>query len=159
MGPPGNCCLIAPKVRLACVVAAMLLMPHSSDATEPRACAKNIPQLNQLWGAAAFPLTWQETSMSDGKPLVVSIQEKNGKLHLQFVKAMEGLWAESTGFICPVGNELEIEFTGDDIQLGPAANWLIKLAIGNGGKFSLQRIGPQQLRIKTSGWQGLFSSK
>ena len=159
MGPPGNCWLTSPKVRLACVVAAMLLMPHSSGASEPRPCAKNIPELNQVWGDTAFPLKWQETSMSDGKPLVVSIQEKNGKLHLQFVKALEGLWAESTGYICPVGNELEIEFTGDDIRLGPAANWLIKLAIGNGGKFSLQRIGPQQLRIKTSGWQGLFSSK
>jgi len=159
MGPPGNCCLTSHKVRLACVVAAMLVLPNSSDASESRPCAKNIPELNQVWGDAAFPLKWQETSMSDGKPLVVSIQEKNGKLHLQFVKAMEGLWAESTGFICPVGNELEIEFSGDEIRLGPAANWLIKLAIGNGGKFSLQRIGPQQLRIKTSGWQGLFSSK
>jgi len=158
MGLQGNCGLSSSKFRLACVVAAMLL-PHSSDASESRPCAKTIPELNQVWGDTAFPLKWQETSMSDGKPLVVTIQEKNGKFHLQFVKAMEGLWAESTGYICPVGNELEIEFTGDDIRLGPAAHWLIKVAIGNGGKFSLQRIGPHQLRIKTSGWQGLFSSK
>jgi hypothetical protein len=158
MGSPGTYWFTARKVRLVCVVAAMLLA-HSSHASESRTCAKNIAELNQVWGDAAFPLKWQETSMSDGKPLAVSIQEKNGKLHLQFVKAMEGLWAESTGLICPVGNELEIEFTGDEIRLGPAANWLIKLAIGSGGKFSLQRIGPHQLRIKTSGWQGLFSSK
>jgi len=158
MGPPGNYWLTAPMVRLACALAVMLLA-QSSHSSESLPCAKNISELNQVWGDTAFPLKWQETSMSDGKPLVVTIQEKNGKFHLQFVKAMEGLWAESTGYICPVGNELEIEFTGDDIRLGPAANWLIKVAIGNGGKFSLQRIGPHQLRIKTSGWQGLFSSK
>ena len=97
--------------------------------------------------------------MSDGKPLVVSIQERNGGFFVQFVKEKEGLWAESTGVICQAGSELEIEFNGDQLRLGPAANWLIRMAIGGGGKFSLSRVEGDQLRIQTRGWQGLFSSK
>jgi hypothetical protein len=137
----------------------MLLHPSSTLALEAGHCAKNIQEINQVWGGLAFPLKWKETSMSDGKPLLVSIQEKNGKFNLRFVKEKEGLWAESTGLICQVGGELEIEFTGNEIRLGPAANWLLKLAIGNGGKFSLKKIGDEELRIKAGGWQGLFSSK
>jgi len=141
------------------VVIAMLMTPHLSPALESRTCAKNIHEMNQLWGDPAFPLRWRETSMSDGKPLVLSIEEKKGKLHIQFVKEKEGLWAESTGYICQVGQTLEIEFTGDEIRLGPAANWVLKLAMNNGGKFSLKKMGSAEMSIKTSGWQGLFSSK
>ena len=137
----------------------MLVLPLVSPALEARTCAKNIHEVNQLWGDSAFPLRWRETSMSDGKPLVLSIEEKKGKLHIQFVKEKEGLWAESTGQICQAGQALEIEFTGDEIRLGPAANWVLKLAMNNGGKFSLEKIGSEELRIKTSGWQGFFSSK
>ena len=103
-------------------------------------------------------MRWKETSMTDGKPLVVSMHEKNGGIHLQFIKEKEGLWAEGTGLICQAGKEFEIEFKSGEIRLGPAANWLLKLGLANGGKFSLTKIGSDQLRIKTSGWQGHFSS-
>jgi len=145
--------------RLIALFFVLLVQARSGHALDVRSCAKNIQEINQVWGGAAFPLKWRETSMSDGKSLVVSIQEKNGKFHLQFVKEQEGLWAETTGLICQVGNELEIEFSGDEIRLGPAANWLLKVAIGHGGKFSLKKLGSEELRIKTGGWQGLFSSK
>ena len=36
-----------------------------------------------------FPLTWEETTMNDGKPLIVSIQENNGNLFLHFNKTRE----------------------------------------------------------------------
>ena len=136
-----------------------LLWPLLSHSMDARPCAKNIHEMGLIFGDSNFPVFWKETSMDDGKPLVVSIQDKAGGIFLQFKKEKEGLWAESTGYICPVGNELHIQFTGDDIRLGPAANWLIKLAIGNGGKFIQRRVESDKLLIKTTGWQGLFSSK
>lgn len=94
--------------------------------------------------------------MSDGKPLMVSILENNNSLLLQFIKEKEGLWAESRGVICLAGSELGIEFTREQIRFGPAANWVLKVAMGNGGKFVLNRVDAGQLQITTSGWQGVF---
>jgi hypothetical protein len=141
---------------IGCTVMVFALKCHSAP---EKPCAKNIHELNLAWGHSPFPLKWRETSMSDGKPLMVSIQERNGGFFIQFVKEKEGLWAESTGVICQAGSELEIEFNGDQLRLGPAANWLIRMAIGGGGKFSLSRVEGDQLRIQTRGWQGFFSSK
>jgi len=135
-----------------------LTHPLTSYSSDARTCAKSIQALNTVWGEPRFPLAWKETSMSDGKPLLVSIQEKNDGIFLQFIKDKEGLWAESTGQVCQTDDGFEIEFTENGIRLGPAASWLLKLAIGKGGKFSLVKINSHQLRIKTSGWQGLFSS-
>ncbi|NQW93460.1 MAG: hypothetical protein HQ446_05430 [Polaromonas sp.] len=94
--------------------------------------------------------------MSDGKPLTVAILEKNNSLHLQFIKDKEGLWAESRGVICQAGSELGIEFTREQIRFGPAANWVLKVAMGNGGKFVLNRVDAGKLQITTNGWQGVF---
>jgi hypothetical protein len=145
----------ARNILFYCFLFLQPLVSHSLDA---KTCVKNIHDINLAWGSPSFPLKWKETSMSDGKPLVVTILEKNDSIFLTFVKEKEGLWAESTGLICQVGNDLEIEFTGNQIRFGPAANWVLKLAIGNGGKFSLRRTGNEGLQIKTSGWEGLFSS-
>ncbi len=43
--------------------------------------------------------------MGDGKPLVVSILERNGALFLEFIKTREGLWAQSEGRICRARSE------------------------------------------------------
>lgn len=97
--------------------------------------------------------------MDDGKPLVVSIRENNGNILLEFIKTREGLWAESAGVICKTGTDIETRFAGKDIRLGPAANWVLRYALGNGGKFILTRLGPEQLKIATSGWSGVFSPR
>jgi hypothetical protein len=110
-----------------------------------------------MLGDQTFPLKWEETTMDDGKPLVVSILEINGHLVWEFIKTREGLWAESVGAICKTGTDLETKFTGEQIRLGSAANWVLHLALQDGGKFILTRIGTGQLRIATSGWNGVFS--
>jgi len=113
-----------------------------------------------MLGDQAFPLKWEETTMDDGKPLVVSILENNGHLFLEFIKTREGLWAESAGVICKTGTDLESRFTGEQIRLGPSANWFLRLALKDGGIFQLTRIGAGgQLRIATRGWSGLFSPR
>jgi hypothetical protein len=71
-----------------------------------------------MTGEPAFPLKWTETTMGDGKPLLVSISERQGVLALEFTKTREGLWAESTGVICPSGVDLEIVFSREQIRLG-----------------------------------------
>ncbi len=110
-----------------------------------------------MLGDQNFPMKWEETTMDDGKPLVVSIAENKGSLFLEFTKTSEGLWAESPGVICKTGADLEAQFTGEQIHLGPAANWVLRYALRNGGKFTLTKLGADQLRIATSGWTGVFS--
>jgi hypothetical protein len=95
--------------------------------------------------------------MDDGKPLRVSILEKNGALNVEFIKTNVGIWAESFGTICKSGAEIEIRFTKDQIRFGSAANWVLRYALKNGGKFTLTKLGSEQLRIATTGWSGTFS--
>ncbi|NMM26587.1 MAG: hypothetical protein HHJ12_04665 [Glaciimonas sp.] len=134
-----------------------LLLSLNSPAHASQTCAATINELQVMLGNQAFPLKWEETTMEDGKPLLVSIFEKKGALFLEFVKTREGLWAESVGVICKTGADLEIRFTGEQIRLGPAANWMLRYALKSGGKFTLTRLGSEQLRIATSGWSGIFS--
>ena len=52
----------------------------SGQAHATPACAATLSELRVLLGDVSFPLVWEETSMDDGKPLVVSILEKEGSL-------------------------------------------------------------------------------
>ncbi len=97
--------------------------------------------------------------MDDGMPLRVSISEKDGALFLEFIKTGQGLWAQSGGELCRSGAELEIRFRADQIQTGPAANWVLRVALSHGGRFTLTRLASDRMRIATSGWSGLFSPK
>ena len=97
--------------------------------------------------------------MNDGKPLVVSIVQGNGALVLEFVKTTEGLWAEGKGAVCSNGPDLEIRFERDQLRMGPASGWLLRSLLGQGGKFTLTRMGADQLRIATTGWSGIFVPK
>jgi len=145
-------------MRPGCLLLLLLLSLHCAAHEQP-GCAASIRELKVLLGDQTFPLKWEETSMDDGKPLLVSILEKNGTLFLEFVKTAEGLWAESTGVICKKGNDLETRFSGEQVRLGPAANWVLRYALKNGGKFTLTRLGAEQLHISTSAWQGVFSPR
>jgi hypothetical protein len=136
-----------------------LLLSLHGEARAQQTCAATISDLRAMVGDQTFPLTWDETTMGDGKPLVVSIFERNGSLFLEFNKTREGLWAQSGGVICSAGADLEIRFTADQIHLGPAANWVLRLALRNGGTFTLTRLGSEQLRIATTGWNGIFSPR
>jgi hypothetical protein len=134
-----------------------LLLSLKGEAHELQPCATTISELKALLGEQGFPLKWEETTMDDGKPLVVSIGENNGTLSLEFIKTAEGLWLEGPGVVCKTGDDLEARFSGQQIRLGPAANWVLRYALRNGGKFTLTKLGPDQLRIATSGWSGVFS--
>lgn len=136
-----------------------LLFPLNGKAHESQPCAATIGELRVMLGDQSFPLKWEETTMDDEKPLVVSILERKGNLTLEFIKTREGVWAESAGIICKTGTDFETRFTGEQIHLGPAANWVLRYALRNGGKFTLTKLGPGQLRIATSGWSGIFTPR
>ena len=97
--------------------------------------------------------------MDDGKPLVLSILERNGSLFLEFDKTGEGLWAEGAGVVCPQGTDLQVRFVSEQVRLGPAANWATRYTFANGGELTLTRLGAERLRIETTGWSGTFSSR
>ena len=112
-----------------------------------------------MLGDPTFPLIWQETTMGDGKPLVVSILERNGLFSMEFVKSTEGLWVESAGVVCRAGADFEIRFTANQVRLGPAAGLALRFALRNGGSFALSKVGSAQLRIATTGWNGTFAPR
>lgn len=134
-----------------------LLLPLVGEARESQPCAATIGDLKVALGDPSFPLRWEETTMQDGKPLVVSILERDGSLLLEFVKTHEGLWVKTAGVVCRTVSGLEARFDGVQVQFGPAANWALRYAMGSGGTFKLTRIGANQLEIATTGWHGIFS--
>jgi hypothetical protein len=143
-----------PRIFWALCLSQLLCQSGQAQATPT--CAANLSELRLLLGDASFPLVWEETSMDDGKPLVVTIVEKEGSLWLEFIKTREGLWAQSTGLICRAGLDYETHFGPEKIRIGPAANWVMRFALANGGKFTLTRLGANKLRISGGGWSGAF---
>jgi hypothetical protein len=134
-------------------------LPLPSAALEPPGCAATIGDLRTLAADASFPLHWEETSMTDGKPLMVSIMEKDGSIFLEFVKTGEGLWAEGAAVICKSNAILEARMKKGRVRVGPAAHWILRHSIGQGGTFVLSRLATGQLRIATPGWHGAFSPR
>lgn len=121
-------------------------------------CAESITTLRELLADPSFPLQWTETSMDDGKPLVLSIRERNGSLFVAFTKTSIGLWAEGGSVVCRAGAGYEVRIAADQIRVGPAANWLVQYTLSAGGHFTLTRLGAEQLQIATPGWSGRFLS-
>lgn len=119
-------------------------------------CAADLKSFRGLFGDDNFPLVWNETTADDGKPLVVKIREENSKLFLQFVKTKEGLWAEGNSDICK-DEEIIAMISKDQIKLGKAANWVLKMSMSGGAKFKLKLIKKNVLKISTTGWSGEFS--
>ena len=136
-----------------------LLALGGADAMAAPSCVTSVQELRNVLGDQRASLQWEETSMNDGKPLVVSIFESQGALVLEFIKTKEGLWAEGTGAVCGSGANLEISFDKNQLRMGPASGWLLRSLLGQGGKFTLTRLGADQLRIATSGWSGTFVPK
>jgi hypothetical protein len=134
-----------------------LWLPLSGHAQAPEKCVSTLADLKQMLDDPSFSLYWEETTMDDGKPLMVTISEKNAALSVAFVKRTKGLWADISGEICKTDQDMEIRFTGQQIHFGPAASWVLRYALGNGGKFTLTRIDASQLRVATTGWSGIFA--
>ncbi|MFZ4539132.1 hypothetical protein [Propionivibrio sp.] len=132
------------------------LLTLSAHAHDAHGCAATIKDLRILADDPSFARRWSEVSMDDGKPLVVTIVERNGALLLEFIKTGEGLWAEISGVICNNGVDLELRMSKEQISLGPAAHWMLSIALANGGIFTLRRRMSSQLQIETQGWSGRF---
>lgn len=137
----------------------LLLLSLNGPAVASQTCVATLNELHTMLGDKTFPLKWEETTMNDGKPLLVTIRENQGALFLEFIKTKEGLWAQSVGVICKNGEDLEFQFSGAQILVGPAANWVLRHALSNGGKFTLKQLDSGQLKISTTGWNGVFSSR
>lgn len=131
-------------------------LPLASQAQAPQRCVSTINELKVLLADQPLALTWEETTMDDAKPLIVSISEINGALSVAFVKATKGLWADISGAICQTDKALEITFTAEQIRFGPAASWLLRYVLSDGGKFTLTRLADNKLKVQTTGWSGIF---
>ncbi len=145
--------------RTCLLVLLMLLCSWRSSVLAAPDCVTTISELRAMLADRRDSLQWVETTMDDGKPLVVSIVERHGSLVLVFIKTHEGLWAEGTGAVCSAGADFEIRFAKDQLRMGPASGWLLRSLLGQGGTFTMTRLGANQMRIATSGWSGTFVPK
>lgn len=118
-------------------------------------CASDLSTFRKIMGNESFPLLWRETTADDGKPLIVKISEEKGKLFLQFVKTKEGPWAEGTADICK-DKDIVASISKEQIRLGKAAHWVLKMSMKGGAKFTLKMIKDDVLKISTFGWSGEF---
>lgn len=135
------------------------LLSFGSEAHESQTCVATLREFRAMLGGPTFPLIWEETTMGDGKPLVVSILERNGLFSMEFIKSTEGLWLESAGLVCKAGADFEIRFAANQVRLGPAAGLALRFALRDGGSFTLSKLGSAQLRIATTGWNGTFAPR
>jgi hypothetical protein len=143
---------------LLLLLSGALLLGSASAVQARRQCATTISELRVLAADPLFPLHWREVSMTDGKPLMVSITEREGAVFLEFVKTQEGLWAEGPAAICLSNTDLEARMPGGRLRLGSAAHWLLRHSMGRGAVFALSVTAPGQLRISTPGWSGTFTA-
>jgi hypothetical protein len=137
----------------------LLCLAPPADARAGPPCAATIRELRALLADPAWPLRWSETTMDDGKPLVLSILERDGGLFLEFYKTGEGLWAEGAGVVCRGEGGAGVRFVADHVRFGPAANWVAQVAITTGSDFMLTRASGGELRIEASGWSGTFAPR
>jgi hypothetical protein len=121
-------------------------------------CATSLEDLRRIAGDPAFPLRWVETTMTDGKPMVVSILEQDGSLFLRFRKTGEGLWAEGAALVCAVDRDLQARISRSRLQIGPAAHWIFRLSAPEGARFTLTRQASGLMRVATPGWSGSFAA-
>ena len=126
------------------------------DAAASTSCAASVRGLRELLADPAFALRWRETTMTDGRPLVLTILERDGTLVLEFVKSGEGLWAESGFAICRRGRALEARAEPGQVRVGPAAGWLTRLAFAGGASIRITRLAPDRLRVEAAAWAGTF---
>ena len=105
-------------------------------------CARNIGALQVLLGRSALPLRWIETSMADGKPLVMAISERDGALHLAFHKTGEGAWFEAQASICVTERELEVRLVEATLVPGPAVPWLVPQSLALRPRLTLAPSAP-----------------
>lgn len=143
--------MIGRRLFIACFA---LAVPCGAAA----ACAGDLASLRVLWGDVAFPLHWVETGMSDGRPLAMAIEEREGALRLRFVKAEEGLWLEGPVSICAADRALRMRFTKERVTFGEAAPWLLRHAFGRNVELTIHRVHGAALKVSLPGWSGTFEA-
>jgi len=119
-------------------------------------CAATVQELARMTGEPAFPLKWTETTMGDGKPLVVSISERQGVLALEFTKTREASGLKAPGSSArpaPIWKSgfPESRFAWGRRQTGSCANRWVKG--GPSGYQDWQRTGSGSQR-----WAGTVTS-
>jgi hypothetical protein len=119
-------------------------------------CATNVAQLRAMLEDPSFPLHWEETGMSDARPLLLTLDDRGAGLFISFVKTGEGLLAEGPAQVCRRANRVEARFQQDGLQLGAAASFMLRTALRAGAAVHLQRTPAGRLRIGTVGWSGDF---
>ena len=79
---------MTPSIRKPARLVATMLLALAAGGAQA-GCARTLDDLRRLLGDPRFPLTWEETTMRDGRPLVVTLDEQPGGLWISFVKTVE----------------------------------------------------------------------
>ena len=150
---PDNFAFPRPAIRqlLLCIFAFTIGAAHAD-------CAGDIDGLRRIAQDVAFPLDWIETGMDDGRPLRLTLSQREETLHFQFNKTPAGLWAEGLGEICAVAGALEVQFGPGALHPGPDASWLLRRRLEGGARLRLARLPSGELQVSTFGWHSRFAA-
>lgn len=119
-------------------------------------CVTDQLGLLKLVGSEEFHAEWIETTQDDGKPLMIKMQSQKDRLYFIFDKTKEGVWAEGLIRVCKNQDKLIVKISKEDIKVGDAAPWLIKMAMGGGAEFKLQITSKDKMHVAITGWSGDF---
>lgn len=122
----------------------VVMLSFLSWSTAQAQCLRNLEQLR----AAKIKTTWVETTMDDGKPLIIVIHEANRQLEFSAAKAGE-LWLRGEICISLDGKTLTLKNIKATEAVPPLARRFLS-------KPQSGRIENNEVRFSGLGWNGIF---
>lgn len=117
-------------------------------------CVTTLDAFKKLIKHDDFPVAWIETTADDGKPLVMRISSESDKLHLEFDKTKEGIWAKGFATVCQEKNSFSAKISKDDVKWGPEAPFVMKMR--GSANFDLSFPKDTEMKVAIFGWSGTF---
>jgi hypothetical protein len=117
-------------------------------------CVTTLEGFKKLIKQENFPVVWAETTADDGKPLIMRISTEKDRLHLEFDKTKEGIWAKGFATICQDKKRFSAKIAKEDVQWGPEAPFVMKM--GGSANFKLEFPKQNKMNVAVFGWSGTF---
>jgi hypothetical protein len=140
-----------------CITAGQAIAAEQSQETK---CTSDLKEAKTRLPVGSIERGWIETGANDGKPMVIRLIASSQELRLEFDKTQEGIWASGRATVCGSIHDrdqtLSLAISSDDIRLGPAAPFLLRMAFKRGARFEITTLKDGEFQVKTTGWSSRF---
>ncbi len=143
-------------MQLRVILAICAALAPGALLAQPEHCARSLSEMGLLLGRLHFAREWRETTMQDGNPLLLRIEDRNGPLRMEFVKDGQGRWAEGEVEVCRQSGEVIAQVAPHKLTIGEHVGWLLRHLLQRGARFTLVALEGRRMRVSTTGWSGDF---